>query len=201
MRLSPEILALAYSQGAFPMADDDGQVEFYSVPRRALFPIDGVRLSRSMAKVIRRGGFEITFDQDFRGVMEGCADRPEGTWISPEIQAAFEGLHRLGWAHSCEAWQGGELAGGVYGVAIGGLFGAESMFHRRTNASKAALAALVDHCRILGFTLFDAQIMNPHLASLGAFEVTADRDQELLAEALRAETPWSLPAHRIPRRG
>jgi leucyl/phenylalanyl-tRNA--protein transferase len=183
------------------MADDEGRIEFYSVPRRALFPIEGVRLSRSMAKALRRGDFQVTFDQDFSGVIEGCADRREGTWISPEIQAAFEELHRMGWAHSCEAWQDGELAGGVYGVALGGLFGAESMFHRRTNASKAALAALVERCRDLGFTLFDAQIMNPHLASLGAFEVTAGRYQDLLAEALTIETPWSLPAHRIPRRG
>lgn len=192
MRLTPELLAMAYQQGAFPMADDFGHIEFYGSRQRALFPIEGMRVSRSMAKVIRRGEFEITFDQDFRGVMEGCADRPEGSWINHEIKRAFAEVHELGWAHSCEAWRGGELAGGVYGVALGGFFGAESMFHRQTNASKAALHALIQECRRQGFQVFDAQIMNPHLASLGAFEVSAPRFDSMLAEALRIRTRWGL---------
>jgi leucyl/phenylalanyl-tRNA--protein transferase len=183
---------MAYQQGAFPMADDSGEIEFYGSRQRALFPIEGIRVSRSMAKVIRRGDFEITFDHDFRGVMAGCADRPEGSWINHEIKRAFVEVHELGWAHSCEAWRGGELAGGVYGVALGGFFGAESMFHRQTNASKAALHALVQECRRQGFAVFDAQIMNPHLASLGAFEVSTRRFEAMLAQALRVKTRWGL---------
>ncbi len=192
MRLTPQLLAMAYQQGAFPMADDSGEIEFYGSRQRALFPIEGIRVSRSMAKVIRRGDFEITFDHDFRGVMAGCADRPEGSWINHEIKRAFVEVHELGWAHSCEAWRGGELAGGVYGVALGGFFGAESMFHRQTNASKAALHALVQECRRQGFAVFDAQIMNPHLASLGAFEVSTRRFEAMLAQALRVKTRWGL---------
>jgi leucyl/phenylalanyl-tRNA--protein transferase len=183
---------MAYQQGAFPMADDSGEIEFYGSRQRALFPIEGIRVSRSMAKVIRRGDFEITFDHDFRGVMAGCADRPEGSWINHEIKRAFVEVHELGWAHSCEAWRGGELAGGVYGVALGGFFGAESMFHRQTNASKAALHAMVQECRRQGFLVFDAQIMNPHLASLGAFEVSTRRFEAMLAQALRVKTRWGL---------
>ena len=192
MRLTPQLLAMAYQQGAFPMADDSGEIEFYGSRQRALFPIEGIRVSRSMAKVIRRGDFEITFDHDFRGVMAGCADRPEGSWINHEIKRAFVEVHELGWAHSCEAWRGGELAGGVYGVALGGFFGAESMFHRQTNASKAALHAMVQECRRQGFLVFDAQIMNPHLASLGAFEVSTRRFEAMLAQALRVKTRWGL---------
>jgi len=192
VRLTPQLLAMAYQQGAFPMADDSGEIEFYGSRQRALFPIEGIRVSRSMAKVIRRGDFEITFDHDFRGVMAGCADRPEGSWINHEIKRAFVEVHELGWAHSCEAWRGGELAGGVYGVALGGFFGAESMFHRQTNASKAALHALVQECRRQGFAVFDAQIMNPHLASLGAFEVSTRRFEAMLAQALRVKTRWGL---------
>jgi leucyl/phenylalanyl-tRNA---protein transferase len=134
--------------------------------------MDGLHVSRRLARTLRSGKFELTFNHNFFGVMSGCADRPEeGTWITPAMLEAYQELHRLGQAHSVEAWQEGQLVGGVYGVAIGGFFAAESMFHRRSDASKVALVHLFEHLRQRGFTLFDTQIITPHTASLGAIEI------------------------------
>jgi leucyl/phenylalanyl-tRNA---protein transferase len=133
----------------------------------------------------------VRFDTDFAGVVAGCR-RPAGTWITDEIARVSLEAHREGWAHSAECWSEGGLAGGVYGYALGACFFAESMFHRQTDASKVALWALVNECRRLGFTLFDAQIMNPHLASLGAYAVKDAEFKRLLALALARTTSWSL---------
>lgn len=188
--LDPVSLSEAYSMGAFPMADDDGIVGWYTVRSRALFPLSGIRVSNSLRRLIRSGKLEIRFDTQFELVMRGCF-RPDGNWLTDEFVAAYTECYVQGWAHCSETWLDGRLVGGVYGLAVGSCFCAESMFHRETSASKVALWALVERCRELGFTVFDAQIMNPHLASLGAFEVSDQEYLALLARALDGTTPWS----------
>ena len=190
VRLNPENLSWGYSHGIFPMADPLGRIDWYSVSERALFPLSGVRVSRSLAKTIRGRKFDVRFDTSFEHVIRSCF-RPDGNWLTEEFVEVFGECHRQGWAHCSETWSNGELVGGVYGLAVGSCFCAESMFHRETDASKVALWALVNKCRDLGFTVFDAQIMNPHLASLGAYEVSSSEYESLLADALRRETPWS----------
>jgi len=173
------------------MADELGKLNWYRSLDRALIPIEGIHVSKSLRKCIRQKRFEITFDTAFSQVVQGCA-RDGETWISDEIGQVFLEIHLLGWAHSCEVWSDGILAGGIYGLAIGGVFCAESMFHRKTNASKVALWALVNNCRELGFTMFDAQIMNPHLASLGAVSVSDEEyAKRFLLESMKL-TEWSI---------
>jgi leucyl/phenylalanyl-tRNA--protein transferase len=172
------------------MTMHDGRVEWFQPRERTLFPIEGIHVSHTLARTIRRGVFEVRFDTAFEQVMRGCL-RPDDNWISEEFIQCYTQIHLEGWGHCCECWYEGELVGGVYGVAIGSCFCGESMFHRRTNASKVALWAMVLRCRELGFTMFDAQIMNPHLESLGAFEITHRAYQRLLSEALARTTAWS----------
>lgn len=188
--LTPWLLRYAYERAAFPMTMRDGSVEWFQPPTRALFPMSGVTVSRSLAKRIKRGEFEVKFDTAFESVMRGCL-RPDDNWISEDFVRVYGQCFHDGWAHCCECWANGELVGGVYGLAIGSCFCAESMFHRRTDASKVALWALVERCRELGFTVFDAQVMNPHLASLGAFEMSNARYERLLLDALSRTTDWS----------
>lgn len=172
MQLTPELIEIAYRQGIFPMADPDtGEIWWFQPGRRAIIPLDGFHVSRSLAKTIRRGVFEVRINTDFEGVMRGCADREEGTWISEEFVRVYSELHRQGKAHSVETWRDGRLVGGTYGVALGGAFMAESMFHYETDASKVALAALVSRLRERGYILLDVQYMTPHLRSLGAVEI------------------------------
>ncbi|HEX6418207.1 MAG TPA: leucyl/phenylalanyl-tRNA--protein transferase [Acidimicrobiales bacterium] len=175
--LEPGTILTAYRQGLFPMPlGRRGPIGWWSPDPRAVIPLDGLRVSRSLRRSLRR--FEVRVDTAFDAVVAACADprRPHG-WISPAVQAAYRRLHRLGWAHSVESWvaAGGEehLAGGLYGVAIGGLFAGESMFHRRTDASKVALVGLVEILRAAGppGRVLDVQWSTPHLASLGAVEV------------------------------
>ena len=189
--LTPWLIRYGYEQGAFPMTLEDGEVGWFRPRRRCLFPLEGVHVSRSLAKTIRRGVYEIRFDTEFEAVMRGCL-RPDGNWISEEFIRVYTQIHREGWGHCVEAWCDGVLVGGAYGIALGSCFCAESMFHRATDASKVALAAFVDRCRELGFTIFDAQIMNPHLASLGAYEVTERTYNRMLRDALKETTPWSV---------
>jgi leucyl/phenylalanyl-tRNA--protein transferase len=190
-RLDPEMLLRAYSFGVFPMADHrDAPDVFWVEPRqRGVLPLDGFHLPRSLAKVLRSERFGITADRDFDGVMAGCAearhDRPE-TWINPTIVAAYRALFARGNAHSIECWEGGELAGGLYGVKLGAAFFGESMFTRATDASKCALAALVARLRVGGFRLLDTQFLTDHLARFGTVEVPRDRYKGLLAAALAA---------------
>jgi leucyl/phenylalanyl-tRNA--protein transferase len=171
--LAPARLLDAYRNGVFPWYEQGGPILWWSPDPRAIFELDGLHISRRLQRTIRSGRFTCTLNRDFAGVIRGCADRPgEGTWITPEMIAAYEALHRLGHAYSIEAWEDGFLAGGVYGVAIGGLFAGESMFHRRSDASKVALAFLVERLRQRGFRLFDIQFRTEHTARLGAVEIS-----------------------------
>lgn len=188
--LNTRMLRMAYSAGIFPMGNEDGSIGWYEPYRRALLPITGIHVSRSLAKTIRSRRFEIRFDTAFESVMRGCL-RPDGNWITDEIIRAYTQAHGEGWAHCSECWRDGRLVGGAYGVAVGKAFSAESMFHRETNASKVALWALVERCRELGFTIFDAQVINPHLESLGAYQVSARQYRRMLYTALAGTTPWS----------
>jgi leucyl/phenylalanyl-tRNA---protein transferase len=155
----------AYRQGIFPMALEDGQIGWFSPDPRGIIPLDHVHVPSRLARVIRSGRFEVTVDRDFEGVMRACAaDREDGTWISDEIIESYTALHHLGAAHSVEAWHGGQLAGGLYGVHLGGAFFGESMFHHETDASKVALIGLVSRMRERGLSLLDVQWVTPHLA-------------------------------------
>lgn len=178
----------AYLHGYFPMADpSDGLVYWCRPHRRALFSLDSYRSSRSVRRLLRRGEFEVSVDREFRSVITACAAprKDEGeSWINQDIIDVYCELHEQGFAHSIACYRDGVLAGGLYGLAIGGGFFGESMFTRKSNASKVALQHLVDRLRAGGFILLDAQIMNPHLESLGAFEVSHERYMELLREAL-----------------
>ncbi|HEX8684290.1 MAG TPA: leucyl/phenylalanyl-tRNA--protein transferase [Ardenticatenaceae bacterium] len=189
-RLTPQLLLSAYAQGVFPMADDDGTVYWYDPDPRAIFPLDAFHVPRRLAQTVRQGRFEARADSDFRGVMEGCAER-ERTWISEEIIEAYTALHRLGFAHSSETWQDGRLVGGVYGVAIRGLFAGESMFSRERDASKVALVHLVERLRVGGYELFDVQYTNPHLEQFGVVEIPRRQYHRRLAAALAKEAEWT----------
>ena len=193
--LSPPRLVAAYASGAFPMpdADDESQILWFSPDPRALMPLDErFHLPRRMARKLRQGRLECTVDTAFAEVMTACADRAEGSWISEQFLAAYTRLHELGIAHSIEAWSAGRvgapggLAGGVYGVALGGAFFAESMFHRVTDAGKTALVHLVERLRERGFILCDVQWLTPNLQRFGAFEISRDDYLSLLATALAA---------------
>ncbi len=186
--LAPATLLAAYRAGIFPWSD--GPITWWSPDPRAVIPLDGLHVSRSLARTIRRGRFHVTFDTAFRRVIEGCAaPRPgrEETWISPAFVEAYARLHETGWSHSVECWLGDRLAGGLYGLAIGAWFGGESMFSAERDASKVAVAALVARLRERGYVLFDAQVMNPHLASLGAVDIPRAEYLVRLREALAAE--------------
>jgi leucyl/phenylalanyl-tRNA--protein transferase len=171
--LHPDVLEKAYRMGIFPWSSDPA-VTWWCPNPRAIFELDTFHVSRSLRKTTRRLGWTFHLDRDFEGTMRRCAeattDRPS-TWISEAFIAGYCELHRRGEAHSVEVYEGEQVVGGLYGVAFGGFFGGESMFHRRTDASKAALAHLVSHLRERGFALLDAQVMNPHLASLGAQDI------------------------------
>lgn len=190
--LTPDLLLHAYRQGIFPMAERRGDEEVFWVDplRRGVLPPERFHISRSLARTIRRGHFEVTLNRAFGEVMEGCADREE-TWINDTITGLCHALHRAGRAHSIEVWDGDALVGGVYGLADGGAFFAESMFSRETDASKVALTYLVDRLRQGGFSLLDVQFLTAHLASLGAVEIPRAEYHRRLAVALSevAEMP------------
>jgi len=169
--LPPELVLHAYSIGAFPMADPDGEIAWFSPDPRCIFPLDKFHVPRTVRQLIQRRVFEVRIDTAFAEVIAACADRAEGTWISESIMATYTELHRQGFAHSVECWQADNLAGGLYGVALGGAFFGESMFTRVTGASKVALAALVERLKARGFTLLDTQWTTPHLARFGAIEI------------------------------
>lgn len=191
--LTPALLLRAYQAGVFPMSEsrDDPDIFWVDPERRGVFPLDGFRISRSLAKHMRKGDYQVTADIAFTQVVAGCADRPE-TWINETITELYEALFNLGFAHSIEVWHEKSLIGGVYGVAIGGAFFGESMFSRRRDASKTALAFLIDRLRLGGFTLFDTQFLTPHLASLGAIEISRDAYQAALADALATRATFDV---------
>ncbi|MDH3264052.1 MAG: leucyl/phenylalanyl-tRNA--protein transferase [Paracoccaceae bacterium] len=184
--LAPEVLLRGYAAGIFPMADSRGKREIFWLDpkRRGILPLEKFHISRSLRRHISQWNYEIRTDTDFAGVVASCADRSD-TWISQPIHDAYVALHESGFAHSLEVWEGGELVGGVYGVTLGAAFFGESMFSRRSDASKLALAYLVDRLRLGGFTLFDTQFLTPHLASLGAIEISRAEYHRRLAEALQ----------------
>jgi len=170
------------------MALEDGEIGWFSPNPRGIIPLEQFRVSARLARVLRQGKFEIAIDRGFEVVMRACADRPgDGTWISEAIIESYVTLHRMGLAHSVETWQGGELVGGLYGVHLGGAFFGESMFHRVTDASKVALAMLVDRMTRHGFELLDVQWVTPHLAQFGAVAVPRRAYLARLARALARE--------------
>jgi leucyl/phenylalanyl-tRNA--protein transferase len=174
----------AYRQGVFPMADTRlGIVTWHRPRRRAILPLDAFHLSRSLARRIRRGGFEVSFNRDFDAVMAACANR-EPSWISDEFKAVYGEMHRAGKAHSVEVWMEGALAGGLYGVSLGGAFFAESKFHHITDMSKVALTHLVWRLRERGFALLEVQYLTDHLAQFGVVEVPHKQYAARLGEAL-----------------
>ncbi len=171
--IEPALLVRAYQQGLFPMALERGEVGWFSPDPRGILPLETFHVPARLARVIRRDTFAIRVDTRFEDVIHACAERPgEGTWINDEILDSYLRLHRLGRAHSVEAWRDGELAGGLYGVHLGGAFFGESMFHRVTDASKVALAALVDRLRQHGFALLDIQWVTEHLEQFGAIAIS-----------------------------
>ncbi|MFY0679480.1 MAG: leucyl/phenylalanyl-tRNA--protein transferase [Thalassovita sp.] len=188
LEMTPQLLMAGYASGVFPMAESRDDTEIFWVdPRmRGVFPLDQFHISRSLVKRLRREDYTIRVNTDFEGVVMGCADREE-TWINAQIYDLYGQLHALGHAHSLEVWMDDVLVGGVYGVTLGHAFFGESMFSRRTDASKIALAYLVDRLRQTGFTLFDTQFITPHLASLGAIEITRANYRGQLRQALEGD--------------
>jgi leucyl/phenylalanyl-tRNA--protein transferase len=178
-------LLAAYRQGIFPWSVNP--VTWWSPDPRGVIELDRFHISQSLAKVIRKGAFEVTIDQAFREVMTACATpgpKRRGTWISPEFIEAYSRLHQLGHAHSVECWRAGKLAGGIYGVMVGGLFAGESMFHRVDNASKVALCHLAGHLRQRGFAMFDIQMVMPATRPFGAHEISRGEYLSRLALAI-----------------
>jgi len=193
MLLTPDILLAGYCQGYFPMADENGEISWYDTNPRAIIPLDAFHAPRRLARRVRNGGFEIRIDHDFRAIMVACAEpRPnQGGWISPEMIDAYTELHQAGFAHSVETWRDGRLVGGLYGVAIRGLFAGESMFSRETDASKVALVHLVERLRRGGFTLLDSQyIVGEHMLQFGTIEIPRAEYKRRLQEALLVETTF-----------
>ncbi len=190
----------AYASGIFPMAEhrDDPEIFWVDPQRRGVMPLDGFHASRSLRRAMRNTRFEISINQDFAGVVEGCADRAD-TWINAEIRRLYMALHKGGQAHALEVWEGGTLVGGVYGVTLGAAFFGESMFSRRTNASKIALACLVDRLNDGGFMLFDTQFLTEHLASLGGREISRAAYHAALAAARDVPASFTLPPLRSPQ--
>src|SRR5215204_478282 len=184
MKLTPEVLEACYRSGAFPMDDGSGRIGFYRSDPRSILELDSLHISRSLARVLRKGTYEVHVDRDFEAVIRACADRRD-TWIGAEIIDAFVQFHELGKAHSVEAYRDGELVGGLYGVTLGGAFMGESMFSRMRDASKVCLVHLVERLNERGYVLLDCQIQNDHLASLGAIEIPEKEYLGRLKEALK----------------
>ncbi|MBO9408474.1 leucyl/phenylalanyl-tRNA--protein transferase [Shimia sp. R9_1] len=195
--VTPDLLMRAYGMGVFPMSEnrDDPDIFWVDPIRRGIFPLDGFHISRSLARRIRRGAYDVSLNADFEGVLYGCADRDE-TWINAQIHQLYVDLHQREQAHSLEVWDGSRLVGGIYGVTLGAAFFGESMFSRATDASKVALAFLIEHLRRCGFTLFDTQFLTEHLASLGAIEVPRADYHRMLTWAQRQDA--DITAHSLP---
>jgi leucyl/phenylalanyl-tRNA---protein transferase len=189
IELTPELILRAYQAGIFPMSEsaDDPDIFWVSPPMRGIIELDGLKISKSLAKTLRKNAFSVVVDRDFHATIAGCAsagpDR-DGTWINATITSLYGQLFDMGYCHTVEVYDGDELVGGLYGLAIGGAFFGESMFHRRTDASKIALVHLVDRLNAGGFALLDTQFTTPHLESLGATEISRDAYEARLSRAL-----------------
>jgi len=195
-KLTPDWLLDAYRHGFFPWPTSDPRmpIPWWSPDPRAIIEFELFHVPRRLRRTIRQGKFQVSFDRDFAGVIHGCAtagDRRGQTWLIPQMVEAYQLLHQLGYAHSVEAWYQGQLAGGVYGVAIGGFFSAESMFYRVSSASNVALVTLVEHLRQRGYVLLDIQQLTPHTARLGAIEIPRQQYLYRLAEALELPVSFS----------
>lgn len=191
--ITPELLLRAYSIGMFPMSEsaDDPELFWVEPDLRGIIPLDDFHVSKSLAKAMRKHPFDIRFDTAFDRVVEKCAESVENrpsTWINAQIKELYGALHRLGHAHSVEAWEGDELVGGLYGVTLGSAYFGESMFSRRTNASKICLVHLVERLRQLGFTLLDTQFTTEHLVTFGAIDIPKAEYGVLLDKAMESET-------------
>ncbi|MDL2407206.1 leucyl/phenylalanyl-tRNA--protein transferase [Rhizobium calliandrae] len=189
--ITPEILLRAYSIGLFPMAEsaDDPEIFWVEPELRGVLPLDTFHVSKSLAKTIRRKPFDIRFNTDFDGVIAACAEQTNGrpsTWINKTIRTLYSTLHHIGHAHSVEAWEGSRLVGGLYGVSLGSAFFGESMFSRRTDASKICLVYLVERLKQRGFTLLDTQFTTEHLRTFGAIDVPKDQYARMLEKAMES---------------
>ena len=186
--IDPALLVRAYRDGQFPMALDGGEIGWFSPDPRGVLPLETFHVPSRLARIIRRQVFDVRVDHSFDAVIRACAaDREDGTWINDEIIESYTALHRLGLAHSVEAWQDDRLAGGLYGVSLGGAFFGESMFHLVPDASKVALVALVDRLIRRGFTLLDTQWVTPHLEQFGALEIPRAEYLARLRAALKRD--------------
>jgi leucyl/phenylalanyl-tRNA--protein transferase len=181
--IPPELLLQGYRLGVFPMAMEDDSIAWFSPDPRAIIPLEAFHVPHGLQRAARKNLLEIKIDNRFGEIIRACAKR-EDTWINKEIIKSYERLHELGYAHSVEAWSKGKLAGGLYGVGIGGAFFGESMFHRVTDASKIALIALVEHLRARKFALLDTQWLTPHLQQFGAIEISREHYLKLLTRAV-----------------
>jgi leucyl/phenylalanyl-tRNA---protein transferase len=189
--MSTHLLRQAYAQGYFPMPHPhSNELLWLSPDPRAIIPLDGLHVSRSLERTMRRGHLTVTYDNDFAGVMQGCSERPD-TWITDEFKVAYQRLHQEGYAHSVEIWQDGKLVGGVYGVALHGAFFAESKFHRVTDASKMAIVKLVERMKICGMELLEVQFLTEHLKTLGTIEVPRRHYMQLLSRALSSPAKFT----------
>jgi len=193
--LTPELLLRAYQVGIFPMSEARHSSTLFWVDpeRRGIIPLDGLHISRSLRRAVRRNDYDVRINTDFAGVLDGCANRPE-TWINEQLRGLYIELHDSGHAHSLEIWADGRIIGGIFGVAIGGAFFGESMFSARTNGSKIAMVYLVERLQRAGFLLFDAQFITDHLATLGAVEITRALYRDRLAQALTVAATFTGPS-------
>jgi leucyl/phenylalanyl-tRNA--protein transferase len=191
-KLSSVMIWHGYSHGIFPMGSDDSrEIHWYEPYERAVFPLDSIYIPKSLRKDLTKPEWRVSFDEAFEDVMRGCRRAPGDNWITDEIIRCFVAVHEEGWAHSCEVWEGDVLIGGLYGLALGTCFCAESMFHRHANASKVALVRMQQKCAELGFEMFDAQLMNPHLERMGAVPMAQTDYRRRLDAALERSTPWT----------
>jgi leucyl/phenylalanyl-tRNA--protein transferase len=200
VEITPELILRAYRAGIFPMAEDaaDEDLFWVSPEMRGILPLDGFHLSKSLRKAMRKTSWSIRTDTNWDGIIEGCATIGEDrhtTWINRTIRAVYGELFRRGDAHTVEVWDGADLVGGLYGLAIGGAFFGESMFHRRTDASKMAMAHLVDRLNVGGFVLLDTQFVTDHLASLGGIEIPREIYEDRLGDALALDADWHALDH------
>lgn len=200
VEITPELIVRAYRAGIFPMAEDatDDDIFWVSPEDRGILPLDGFHASKSLRKAMRKSGWTIRVDTDWNGIIDGCAtvgsDR-DTTWINRTIRSVYGELFRRGIAHTVEVWDEDELIGGLYGLAIGGAFFGESMFHRRTDASKMAMAHLVERLNAGGFVLLDTQFLTDHLASLGGIEIARAEYEDRLGRALLLDADWTALDH------
>ena len=194
--ITPETLLRAYAAGIFPMAEgrDDPTIHWVDPRLRGIFPLNNFHISNSLKRAIAKNNYTIRTNTAFSEVVSACADRPE-TWISTPIKDLYQSLHQAGFAQSLEVWRGTDLIGGVYGVSLGAAFFGESMFSRATNASKIALAYLIDRLRAGGYCLFDTQFMTPHLQSLGAMEIPRAEYHRQLSDALAIRATFDPPGY------